>query len=330
VEVLFTALAFRDTPGEGRRRLESAGVRLVEAPRMGPLPVGEIIAALGDRRAAICSTDAFVEEVFAARPRLELVSRWGVGVDSVDLAAATRHGVMVAYTPGRTTESVADMALGLMLAACRRIAEGYAGVRAGTWNQLRGVDLCRKTLGLIGLGQIGRAVARRASGFDMKVVAYDPVPPREVPPGVEMDSLDGVLARADFVSLHAAVTPRSRGMIGARAIGLMKPTAFLINTARGALIEEGALIGALKEGRIAGAALDVAAVEPLPVDHPFRSLPTCVVTPHFASYSIETATAVSEAAAEAVLRWAAGQAPIDLANPEVLESPKLRARVRVE
>jgi phosphoglycerate dehydrogenase-like enzyme len=326
--VLVTAGAFKETPGEGHGRLIAAGCTVTQAARRGPLPAAELLAALSGRDAVIASTDPYTDAVLAASPRLKIISRWGVGLDSIDLAAATRHGVVVAYTPGRTTDAVADYAMGLLLAAARRIPEGYVSARAGRWEEFRGVGLPGKVLGLVGFGSIGRAVAKRAQGFELKVLAADPAARPPLPGGVELVELDTLLARSDFVSLHAALTPSTRGLIGKRALSLMKPTAYLINTARGGLIDEEALVETLRERRITGAALDVTVTEPAPPDHPFRSLPGCLLTPHNAFNSQEAAVSVSEAAAGAVLRLLSGEPPPDVANPEVLESPALRAALK--
>src|SRR3989442_793196 len=198
-EVLVTANAFRETPGAGRERLLGAGCRITDTPRRGPLPAADLLLALEGKDAVIAATDPYTDLVMAGSPRLKLISRWGVGVDSVDLEAAARRGVVVGYTPGRTMEAVADFAIGLLLALARRIAEGYQVARQGGWAELRGVDARGKTLGIVGLGNIGQAVARRAAGFDMKVLAHDPAPPPAPPPGGEMADLDSLLARADAV-----------------------------------------------------------------------------------------------------------------------------------
>jgi len=201
-------------------------------------------------------------------------------------------------------------------------------MREGKWTAGWGHDIGGKTLGLIGCGRIGQAVARRASGFNMRVLGYDLTPhPDAKALGIQFVSLEQLLAESDFVSLHAALTPESRGLIGETQLRKMKSSAYLVNTARGAIVDESALLHALKENWIAGAAVDAYAVEPLPAEHPLRSAPNLLLTPHQASFGVETGARVSEAAAQAIVELHAGRKPRWVVNPDVYKSPSLRAAV---
>lgn len=327
--VLVTARAFCESGHQAEAALLRRGFMVAHSPVPGPHPSDELGKLLAGYDAVVASTDAYTAQVFAGCPLLKVVSRWGIGTDSVDLEAATAAGVVVTNTPGTVTEAVADHTLALILGISRRLAEGDALVRSGGWGELRGVLVWGKTLGLVGLGQIGQAVARRALGFAMQVLAHDPhthAVPSDLSGRVELLDMDDLLARSDYVSLHAAVSLETRGLINARSFGRMKPTAYLINTARGALVDEAALLDALYTGRIAGAALDVYAEEPLPAAHPLRSAPNCLLSPHNAFNAIEAAQATSMRAAENVIALCYGEPGAAVVNPLVLNSPSLRLR----
>ncbi|MDI6858005.1 MAG: C-terminal binding protein [Dehalococcoidia bacterium] len=259
--------------------------------------------------------------------KCKVIVRYGVGVDNIDLAAATERGIVVAYLPGYCTEEVANHALALLLASARSILALDSHVKGGGWTR-RGETprpLYGETLGIIGFGRIGRALARRALALDMLVVAHDPYVSREVVAehGATKTDLDSLLRESDYVSLNASLTPETRGLIGRRELALMKESAFLINTARGPEVDETALVEALRDRRIAGAALDVFEEEPLPADSPLRSLDNVVLTPHMAFFSRRSmARARREVglAAAAVLN---GRWPKWVANPEVAEKLSL-------
>lgn len=231
------------------------------------------------------------DAVLGNAPRLKFVGRAGMGVDNIDVAAATRRGVTVMNTPGANTVSAAEHAIGLMLALARRIPRAAESMRKGEWDRKRfaGTELHGKVLGLVGLGRIGSHVAGIARAFGMRVVAHDPFlsESRAKDLGAELTGLDDLLARADVISLHVALTDKTRHMMDARRLALMKPKAVLINTARGGLIDDAALVTALKEKRIGGAGLDVFEPEPLPADSPYRSLDNVVLTPHLAASTSE-------------------------------------------
>jgi glyoxylate reductase len=262
-------------------------------------------------------TDIVDAELIGAAPRLRAISNYAVGVDNIDLEAATARSIPVGNTPGVLTESTADLALALMLGIARRLAEGDAYVRRGEWRTwdpslLLGHDLHGGTVGIVGLGRIGRAVARRLEGFGCELLYTSR---RD---GVELPEL---LARSDFVTLHAPLTPETRGLIGYDALSRMKPTAYLINTARGPLVDTDALTRALHAGAIAGAALDVTDPEPLPGDHPLLDAPNLLALPHVGSATHATREHMAEMAVDNLLAGLAGERMPNCANPEVHETP---------
>lgn len=328
--VASTCPPFAQTGADAIRKLRAAGCALANASGAGSLRGDALIATLADVDAVVAALDGYDETVFAALPKLKLVSRWGVGFDAVDVGAATRHGVIVTNTPGVLDETVADLTLALLLGIARKIHTCSASMHHGDWLPEWGADVHSKTLGLIGCGRIGTAVARRARAFNMRVLAFDLRPNGEsLALGVEYVPMEKLLAESDFVSLHAAVTEESRGMIGAEQLRLMKPTAFLINTARGALVDETALAQALNKGMLAGAALDAFCVEPLTRFHPLRTAQNVLLTPHIASLTHENGARISEVAATAVLDLMAGKPPRFVVNPEVLAAPALRAGISI-
>jgi phosphoglycerate dehydrogenase-like enzyme len=326
--VLVTASPLADSVGGvARELLGGAEFSLVHPPKYGPLSEAEVGPLLEGMDAVYASVDKYTSAVVASpqAARLKVISRWGVGCDSIDAAAATRAGIVIANTPGLLNEAVADYAMALMLAVARRVHEGHVSMRAGKWASMWGHDVAGKTLGLIGCGRIGQAVARRASGFGMRLLAFDPAPSADAErAGVRFVGLDALLAEADFVSLHAALTPETRGLIGEGRLRGMKKSAYLINTSRGAIVDETALVRALHEGWIAGAAIDAFVTEPLPATHPLVTAPNVLITPHQASFGADTGSRVSEAAARAIVECRGGRRPQWVVNPEVFDSPALR------
>jgi glyoxylate reductase len=269
-------------------------------------------------------TDRIDAEVIdTAGPGLKVISNHAVGVDNVDVAAATARRIPVGNTPGILTDATADMAFALLLAAARRVVEGDRMVKAGGWKTwspgfMLGADLAGATLGIVGFGRIGRAVARRAGGFGMRILFTDPAPaPPE--PGVSAAQVDlGTLLReSDFISLHTPLTEATRGLINAGTLGRMKPTAVLVNTSRGPVVDQAALYEALSAGRIFAAALDVTDPEPLPTDSPLLRLDNCIVVPHIASASWKTRQKMSQMAAENLIAGLRGERLPNCVNPEV-------------
>lgn len=268
-------------------------------------------------------TDKIDADLLGHTPNLKVVSQMAVGVDNIDLAAATVQGIPVGHTPGVLTEATADFAFTLLVAAARRISEAERFVRAGKWRTwgptlFMGQDLFGATLGIIGMGRIGQAVARRARGFDMRILYSNPSPV-ELPADLhaEARSFEEVLAESDFISLHTPLTPKTRHLIDARALGMMKKSCVLINTARGPVVDAQALYQALVDGQIAYAALDVTDPEPIPPDSPLLQLENCLIVPHIASSSLATRTRMATMAAENLLAGLAGQRLPHCANPDV-------------
>jgi phosphoglycerate dehydrogenase-like enzyme len=325
-KVLITARGVQHAGQQAQEFLRKAGCELIFPPKPGPLKADALIPVLTGTDAVLASLDEYSSSVLAlpALAPLKIISRWGIGYDSIDVPAATRNGIVVTYTPGVLDEAVADYTFALLLSLARRVHEAHAVMQRGEWKPAWGDDVGGKTLGIIGFGRIGKAVARRASGFNMRVLAHTPHPSQDTT-GVEFVSLEKLIAESDFVSLHAALTPVTRGMIGETQLRQMKRTAYLVNTARGAIVDEAALIQALTEGRIAGAALDVYVTEPLPVESPLRSTPNLLLSPHQSSYARGTGERLSLAAAQAIVDLMHGKKPQNVLNPEVLTSPALRA-----
>src|SRR5436309_3747173 len=332
-KVLITARTMHEVGASALQLLRNAGCDVITPPKLGPLSADELLKGLPDMDAVLASMDKFTETVItsSAAAKLKIISRWGAGYGAIDVPAATRAGVVLAYTPGLLDETVADFAFSLLLALARRVHLGHLDMTNGLWRGVWGNDVFGKTLGILGCGRIGRAVARRATGFDMRLIAYDVQPnPEAEKLGVRFVPLEELLAESDFLSLHAALTPQNRGLIGEAQLRKMKKTAYLINTARGALVDENALVRALQEGWIAGAAVDAFAVEPLPADHALRKAPNVVLTPHLASWARETGERVSTTAAQAIVDLMNGRRPQLVVAPEVFDSPSLRAKLKSE
>ncbi len=309
---------------EALERLRRAGHR-VEAPKQGRLFREEILARIGEAEALICLlSDRVDEELLSAAPRLRVVANLGVGVDNVDLAAATRRGIPVTNTPDVLTETTADLGWALLMAAARRIVEADRDLREKGfpgWTFIPphlGVDVWGRTLGIVGLGRIGTAIARRGRGFSMRVLYTSRTrkPDRERELGLEYVPLERLLAESDFVVLTVPLTPDTHHLIGPRELSLMKGEAILVNIARGPVVDEAALARALREGRIRAAALDV--FEREPEVHPeLLKLRNVVLTPHIGSATWTTRRAMADLAVESVLCVLAGHRPQNLVNPEV-------------
>ncbi|KRT62896.1 MAG: putative glyoxylate reductase [Chloroflexi bacterium CSP1-4] len=273
-------------------------------------------------------TDRVDDELLdAAGPQLRVVSNFAVGFDNIDVPACTRRGIPVGNTPGVLTETTADFAFALLMAAVRRIPEGHDYVRAGHWKTwgpmlLLGPDVHHATLGIVGFGRIGKEMAKRAHGFDMTVLVHDAYPPsaeEQAALGVTAVSQDELFARSDMISLHVNLTPDTRHLIDAAALARMKPTAVLVNTSRGPVVDQVALADALRRGVIAAAALDVTDPEPMSPDDPLLALPTCLVVPHIASATHATRGKMAQMAAANLLAGLRGERLPTPVNPEVYD-----------
>lgn len=295
--VLITAPKFLSAVEEFRSRLEAAGIEIVIVPVRERLSESELLAVAETIDGAICGDDQFTEKVMRAAPRLKVISKWGTGIDSIDTRAAAKLGIRVCNTPNAFTDAVADTTLGYILSFARGLPWMDRDVRRGSWTKPDLLSLRECTLGVVGVGNIGKAVVRRARAFSTRVIGTDPVTVDSsylAETGLVMTSLRELLEEADFVSLHCDLNPTSFHLIGRDELRAMKASACLINTARGPIIDEAALVDALREKWIAGAALDVFEVEPLPADSPLREFPNCLLATHNANNSRQAVKHVHE------------------------------------
>jgi D-3-phosphoglycerate dehydrogenase len=317
-KVLVTARSFRRQPGEHKRILQEAGCELIETSNTQPLTEAEMIPLVGDADALIIGLDQVTARVIEAGPRLKVVSKYGSGVDHIDLDAATRCGVVVTSTPGANSIAVAELTIGLMLTLARHIAQHAQSVKAGSWKRIVGVELAKKTLGIVGLGQVGQAVAQRARSFEMRIV-YNDVRRRRDLEGegwLSYANRSTLLTDSDIVSLHCPLTAQTYGLIGEDQLRAMKPSSFLINTARGGLVDETALTQALRQGWIAGAASDAFVHEP-PRASPLLELDNFIGTPHAGAATREAIERMAVMAARNTIQALRGQRPLHVVNPEV-------------
>ena len=316
-------LVTRDLPGDAISRLRER--YHVDLPTPDEeISHGRLVEHLVDKQGLLCLlTDRIDAEVLANAPLLKVISVCAVGYNSVDVKEATRRGILVTNTPGVLSETTADLAWALLLAAARRIPEGDRMVRSGRfvgWSPslLLGHDIHGKTLGIVGMGDIGTAVARRAAGFGMRILYHNRNPsPLAAEVGAEMVTLDHLLCNSDFVSLHVPLSQSTRHLIGKRELDMMKPTAILINVSRGEVIDEAALVEALKKGRIASAGLDVFENEPK-IAEGLAELENVVLTPHIGSASVETRERMAQMAVRNLIDALDGRRPQHLVNPESL------------
>ena len=291
----------RQLPGEALDRLVAEHDVEIWPERLPP-PRSELMARAPDLEGLLSLlTDPVDAELIEAAPKLRAISNYAVGVDNVDVEAAAARGIPVGNTPDVLTDSTADLAIALMLAIGRRLAEGEAFVRAGEWRTwepalMLGRDLHGATVGIVGYGRIGRAVGRRLEGFGCEVLT-----------STRSDDLAGLLERSDFVTLHCPLTPTTRGLIDEGALRLMKPTAYLVNTARGPIVDTNALARALHAGELAGAALDVTDPEPLPAGHPLLDAPNLLVVPHVGSATVATRERMADMAVDNLLAGLVGE-----------------------
>lgn len=315
--VLVTPTSFGKSDPRVRTELEAAVGEVVYNPQSRPLKSQEVGELLPGCHGYIAGVDEIDAAALTSADKLRVIARYGVGMDNVDLAAAAARSIIVTNTPLANALSVAELTIGLMLALARSIPKLINDSRESKWTRHTGVTLSGKTVGLIGLGAIGKLVAVRLRAFDCRVVAYDPVVDTAFAAehGVELGTLDQVARAADFLSLHVPLLPTTRGMINAAFLDQLKRGAYLINTARGELIDEDALLAALQSGQVRGAALDTLSQEPPPADHPLLNLPQVLVTPHAGAHTDNAVDSMGWGAVRdclAVLRGEPPQFPVKL------------------
>ena len=321
-------------------KLEAAGVELLtqaglEVDNRPGLTGAELVAALRECDAVVCRSQPklsaeILNQLAGPNQRLKAIARAGVGVDNIDVPSATRLGIVVMNTPGGNTVSAAEHTVALMMCLARQVAAGDAKMKAGGWDRAKflGTQLTGKTIGVVGLGRIGLEVAKRAAGLGMTVVGFDPfvTSARAQELGVNAaPSLDALLPQVDFLTVHSSLTPETRHMIGAAELARMKPTARVLNVARGGIIDEIALADALNAGTLAGAAVDVFEVEPPPADHPLRHAPNCVVTPHLGASTFEAQESVAVEAAQLIIDFLARGTVLNAVNMAAVDRAELDA-----
>lgn len=318
--VLVTAKSVAGS-AEALKLIEDAGHEVVVADT--PLPISEdwLIEQAREVDALVFAMEPVSQRLLEAATRLKVIARPGVGYDTVDLDAATRRGVLVTVAAGTNDQSVADFTFGLMLHATRSIATAADSVRQGRWERVTGTEIWGKTLAIVGVGRIGKGVARRARGFDMRVLAVnqdrDEAFAREH--GIRYVSLEEALREADFVSLHAPLTAETQDLINARTLALMKRGAYLVNTSRGGLVDEPALAEAVRSGHLSGAAVDVLKVQGAGSPSPLINVPGITVTPHMATFTRESMDRVAMSVARSVIATLQGQRPEHIVNPAALD-----------
>ena len=295
--VLITAPYFLPVVEVYRSQLEAAGLELVIADVRERLSEEQLLPLVPSIHGVICGDDKFTERVLQAATKLKVISKWGTGIDSIDLNAARRLGIRVCNTPNAFTDCVADTTLGYILSFARQLYRMDQDMRSGKWIKPDAVTLRECTLGVVGVGNIGKAVVRRAVAFGMRVIGYDPVPVPESflgETGLKLVSFAELLESSDFVTLHCDLNPTSYHLIDRSQLDSMRPAAYLINTSRGQVVNETALIDALRGGKIAGAALDVFETEPLPSNSPLREMNNCLLAPHNANSGLAAKKRVHE------------------------------------
>jgi glyoxylate reductase len=317
------------------RQLPERGLKIIRKyfdtevwPEYAPPPKNTIIEKAKNLDAlATLLSDKIDTEVFDAAPKLKIVSQLAVGFDNIDVPEATKRGIYVTNTPEVLTDTTADFAWALLMAVARRVVEADKYVRTGQWkvawhpDMMAGRDVHGATIGIVGAGRIGYAMAKRAKGFDMKILFYDVIPRPEMEKdfGAKRADLDALLREADFVTIHVPLMKETHHLMTEQKLKLMKKTAYLINNSRGPVVDEKALYKALEEGWIAGAGLDVFEQEPTPIDNPLLKLDNVVVAPHVSSASIETRSKMAEMVADNLVYFFEGKKPPNLVNPDVMK-----------
>ncbi len=318
-KVLIAPATLSDVGGPYLEALRAAGHEVVFSPHPAQMVEEQILKALHGAAASLAGSEPYTRRVLAANPQLRVIARAGVGYDAVDVAAATEQGAAVCIAPNTNQDAVAEHTFCLILALVKHLVPQHIGTVAGRWPRQANLPLRGRTLGIAGLGRIGKAVAIRGAAFKMPLLAYEPYPDMDFVRqyNVTLAPFERLLAESDFLSLHLPLTPASRYLINKNTLALMKPTAFLVNTARGGLVCEADLYQALRAGRLAGAALDVFEEEP-PGDSPLLGMENVVVTPHAAGVDLQSRDDMALSAAQAIVSLLRGEWPAEkVVNPEV-------------
>jgi D-3-phosphoglycerate dehydrogenase / 2-oxoglutarate reductase len=317
--ILLTTTSFQDTPGGHHDLLAATGWEIVRA--RGPLNEADTLALVGDIDGYICGDDAITRAVLEkARPRLKVLSKYGIGVDKIDVKACTESGIPLLFTPGVNHTTVAEHTFLLLLSLEKNLLFHTDSTRSGTWKRKTGHELLDKTIGIVGLGRIGKEVAIRARAFGMHVIAFDVYWDEKFAAAHDVKraaSLDEIYAASDYLSLHTNLTPETRDMINTASIAKMKRGVLLLNCARGEIVHTADLVAALKSGQVGGYGADVLDVEPPPPDHPLLKLPNVVITPHIGSRTQESVVRQATAAVTNLIRAMHGEKPLAQVNPEV-------------
>jgi D-3-phosphoglycerate dehydrogenase len=320
-KVLITPAPLAGLAGAFVRVLREGGFELVYPNRGAQLNEDELLSLLSGIKATLAGSEPYTARVLDAHPQLRVIARAGVGYDAIDLTAANRHGVAITIAPGTNEGAVAEHTFCLILGLAKRLVSQHLGVKAGGWPRGANLPLRGQTLGIAGLGRIGKAVALRGAAFAMRLLAYDPFPDTAFAAnhGVSLVSFEQLLAESDYLTLHLPADAATRHLINRRTLALMKPTAFLINTARGAIVNEADLLDALRNKRLAGAGLDVFEQEP-PGKHPLFELGNVLLTPHAAGVDVQSRDDMALSAARAIVSLSRGEWPAEkIVNPEVRE-----------
>jgi D-3-phosphoglycerate dehydrogenase len=317
--ILLTTTSFQDTPGPHHEKLAATGWEIVTA--RGPLSEADTLALVGEIDGYICGDDAITRTVLEkARPRLKVLSKYGIGVDKIDVKSCTEFGIPLLFTPGVNHTTVAEHTFLLLLALEKNLLFHCDSTRAGGWKRTTGHELLDKTIGIVGMGRIGKEVAIRAKAFGMKPIGYDVywdesfAKEHGIPRAA---TLDEVFKQADYISLHTNLTPETRDLVNAKSIATMKPGVIILNCARGEIVNTADIAAALASGRVGGYGTDVLDEEPPRADHPLTKLPNCVVTPHIGSRTSESVQRQAMAAVTNLINAMHGEKPLAQVNPEV-------------
>lgn len=321
MKILVASQSFGNMSRKPLDSLIEAGIEVTPNIKKKKFTEEELLETVADYDGIVVGAEPVTRKVMERGKKLKILAKSGVGIDNIDLQAATEKGIFITTTPGTVEHTVADSAFALILALARNISQGDAALRKGQWPRMMGMEVWGKRLGVVGLGRIGKQVVLRARGFNMEILGYDPYPDQAFcsANGVTVTGLSTLLSTSDIITLHAPYTPETENLINADTLALLQPHAFLVNTARGGLIDEAALYQALKNKKIGGAALDCFKKEPPGSDFPFYELDNCVMTPHTAGYSPEANLKSGMLVVENIMAVFTGRTPPCLINKNVLE-----------